>query len=59
MEQTPSLHQLQVFLCHSSGDKDAVRTLYQQLRREGVKPWLDEEDLLPGQNWDQEIREAI
>ena len=39
-----------VFLCHSSADKEAVRKFYQRLRRDGFKPWLDEEDILPGQD---------
>jgi hypothetical protein len=43
---------LRVFLCHSSGDKQAVRDLYRRLRGDGLDPWLDEENLLPGQNWD-------
>jgi hypothetical protein len=50
---------LQVFLCHSSGDKPAVRELYKKLRANGVKPWLDEEDLLPGQDWNLEIPKAV
>lgn len=50
---------LKVFLCHSSGDKPAVRALYQRLRADGVDPWLDEEDLLPGQKWEQEIPKAV
>lgn len=50
---------LVVFLCHSSGDKPAVRDLYQQLRKDGFKPWLDEEDILPGKEWEQEIRNAV
>lgn len=50
---------LQVFLCHSSGDKSAVRALYQRLRTESVQPWLDEEDLLPGQRWQEEIPKAV
>ncbi|WP_433622923.1 TIR domain-containing protein [Nocardia sp. CA-120079] len=49
----------QVFLCHSSGDKPAVRQLYQKLLAEGFRPWLDVEDLVPGQNWEHEIRQAI
>jgi len=48
-----------VFLCHSSGDKPAVRDLYRRLRRDGVNPWLDEEDLLPGQQWETEISKAV
>jgi hypothetical protein len=48
-----------VFLCHSSQDKDDVRALYKRLRADGLTPWLDEEDLLPGQDWELEIRKAI
>ncbi|MGY1681452.1 TIR domain-containing protein [Geodermatophilus sp. SYSU D01176] len=47
------------FLCHSSGDKERVRNLYHQLKRDGVPCWFDEEDLLPGQDWEDEIRKAI
>lgn len=52
-------NRLNVFLCHSSGDKQAVRDLYQRLRKDEFNPWLDEENLLPGQEWDQEIRKAV
>jgi len=51
---------LRVFLCHSSVDKPAVRELYQKLRAEPwIEPWLDEIKLLPGQEWDLEIEQAI
>jgi formylglycine-generating enzyme required for sulfatase activity len=50
---------LRIFLCHSSGDKPAVRNLYQRLSSDGFKPWLDEEDLLPGQKWKVEIPKAV
>jgi formylglycine-generating enzyme required for sulfatase activity len=52
-------HSLRVFLCHSSQDKPAVRTLYHRLLAEGVAPWLDEEDLVPGQSWRDEIPKAV
>ncbi len=48
-----------IFLCHSSADKRAVRDLYARLRADGLQPWLDEEDLLPGQDWDREITKAV
>ena len=48
-----------VFLCHSSGDKERVRQLYHQLTADGVRCWFDEEDLLPGQDWESEISKAI
>jgi orotate phosphoribosyltransferase len=39
--------------------KIEVRNLYQQLYSNGIEPWLDEEDLLPGQDWEREIRKAV
>ncbi len=49
-----------MFLCHSSGDKPEVRSLYQRLKGEpGISPWQDVEKLLPGQDWDAEIRLAV
>ena len=53
------LFPIQVFLCHSSGDKAAVRELCTRLLGDGFSPWLDEEKLLPGQEWDTEIRKAV
>lgn len=40
-----------IFLAHAREDKARVRKLYADLQAEGFDPWLDEEDLLPGQNW--------
>lgn len=57
---TSASRRLHVFLCHSSSDKPAVRELYQKLHAEGwIDPWLDEEELLPGQDWDYEIDKAL
>lgn len=51
---------LRVFLCHTSQDKPIVRELYQRLLAEGwIEPWLDEEKLLPGQDWDIEIEKSV
>lgn len=52
-------HPLRIFLCHSSGDKQSVRDLYKRLRADGFNPWLDEENLLPGQDWQRKIPEAV
>src|SRR5512147_1744448 len=50
---------LRVFLCHASQDKPAVRELYKRLAVESwIEPWLDEENLLPGQDFDLEIYRA-
>ncbi len=49
-----------MFLCHAQEDKPKVRELYEHLSREAwIDPWLDEEKLLPGQKWNEEIIEAI
>lgn len=50
---------LRVFLCHASTDKAAVRELYRKLKSSVVDPWLDDEKLLPGQDWNLEISRAI
>ncbi len=53
MDATP----IRAFLCHSSGDKVAVRDLYLRLKADGFLPWLDEENLIAGQDWEYEIKE--
>lgn len=50
---------LKVFLCHAHSDAAAVRDLYRRLVRDGVDAWLDKEKLLPGQDWELEIRKAV
>jgi hypothetical protein len=51
---------LNVFLCHSKEDKEKVRELYNLLVvQPDIKPWFDEEDLLPGIEWDLEIERTV
>ncbi len=59
MGQLNSSRRLRVFLCHSSVDKPAVRDLYRRLWADGIDPWLDEEKLLFGQDWNLEIPKAV
>lgn len=54
-----SIRNLKIFLCHSSRDKGTVRAVYEKLKNDGFIPWLDEEDLLPGQNWNFEIKKTM
>jgi len=44
---------------NASEDRDRIRKLYTQLRDDGFLPWLDTENLLPGETWDQAINAAI
>jgi len=50
---------LKVFLCHASEDKPQVLELYEQLKRDGFDPWLDQKNLLPGQHWETAIPNAV
>ncbi len=50
---------LKVFLCHAHADRDPVRGLYARLTQDGVDAWLDKAKLLPGQDWELEIRKAV
>ena len=50
---------LRVFLCHSSGDKPVIHKLSRQLRADRMDAWLDEEKLLPGQDWRHEISRSL
>ena len=58
-QEIPVRRKLNAFLCHSSDDKPSVRKLYEQLRQDNVDPWLDEENLLGGQDWQMEIQKAV
>jgi TIR domain len=55
----PEVTVARIFLCHASEDKPQVRKVYQQLKARGFTPWLDEVDILPGQNCNYEIEQAL
>lgn len=48
-----------VFLCHNSQDKPEIRDMALQLQKRGLKPWLDEWELPPGQLWQELLEEQI
>ncbi|MCP4351968.1 MAG: TIR domain-containing protein [Desulfobacterales bacterium] len=50
---------VKVFISYAREDLEIARKLYHDLRKAGVKPWLDEEDLLPGQKWEAKIEKVI
>ena len=53
--ESQTLHTLKVFLCYSPDDRLVVQELYHRLQADGIDPWLDEENLLPGQDKEVEI----
>ncbi len=48
-----------VFLSHSSPDKPLVEELAVRLRLEGIEPWLDKWNLVPGEAWQPAIEQAL
>lgn len=56
---TDAQPQFDVFLAHNSQDKPFVRAIANELKRRGLKPWLDEEQIPPGRSFQDEIQQAI
>jgi TIR domain len=51
---------IQVFICYAKEDSAKAMKLYGELERvHYLKPWIDKESLLPGQNWRVAIGNAI
>jgi len=48
-----------IFLIHAHTDKETVRRLYLRLVSDGLNVWFDAERLQPGQDWQNEIRDAL
>lgn len=48
-----------IFLCHGKEDKARVRRAKQRIEGLGFDTWIDEDDILPGQDWDREIKNAL
>jgi energy-coupling factor transporter ATP-binding protein EcfA2 len=48
-----------VFLSHNSADKPAVEELAHRLKQEGIEPWLDKWNLVPGRPWQPALEEAL
>lgn len=40
-----------VFLCYNHEDRDEVKAIAEQLKKYGIRPWLDESELRPGTPW--------
>lgn len=52
-------HKPTVFLCYAGPDRATVDDLYERLSRDGFSPWMDKRSLLPGQEWQFEIKRTI
>lgn len=54
-----STQKANIFLIHAHSDRETVHKLYQRMVRDGLNVWLDAERLQPGQDWQNEIRNAL
>ncbi len=50
---------MKVFISYGKEDIETAKKLRDDLEKAGIKTWLDEEDLLPGQNWKKIISREI
>lgn len=50
---------MQVFISYAREDEETARRIYQDLIQLGADPWLDQEAILPGQDWERAIKQAI
>lgn len=48
-----------VFLSHSSKDKEVVRDVAERLRKDGLKVWYDEWETKPGDSTPAKIEEVL
>jgi hypothetical protein len=50
---------LEIFICYAREDEEQIKGIYRRLADSGFKPWMDTEDLLPGESWEHGIERAI
>jgi hypothetical protein len=50
---------LRIFISYAHADVIPVRKLYDDLRAQGFQVWFDEENLIGGQDWRLEIKNAL
>ncbi|MCP4108422.1 MAG: DUF1566 domain-containing protein [Desulfobacteraceae bacterium] len=48
-----------IFISYAREDIETARKLYHDLKKAGVNPWLDKEELIPGQNWKLTVTREI
>ena len=53
------LEKLNIFMAYVHEDQEQVTKVYHDLRIAGMNPWLDTQNLLPGQMWHSEVDKAL
>ena len=57
--RAPTMADFDVFLSYNSLDRETVLRIADHLRRRGLHPWLDVEELRPGLPWQDGLEEAM
>jgi hypothetical protein len=48
-----------VFLCYNPADRAAIIDIGKQLKEQGILPWLDVWELIPGRSWQSALEQQI
>ena len=48
-----------IFIAYVEEDLETAKKLYAAFQQRGLRPWLDKNKLMPGQNWARAIEDAI
>jgi hypothetical protein len=59
LERRRAAGHFDVFLCHNTSDKPAVKRIGRQLMERNILPWLDEWELQPGMAWQRVLEDQI
>jgi hypothetical protein len=59
IEETVALADTHIFVCHSSKDEAVAREVVEALEADGLKCWISERDVLPGENYQEAIVQAL
>jgi TIR domain/Phage-integrase repeat unit len=59
LQSKTATHYFDVFLCYNSKSRTIVKKVGEQLKEEGISPWLDEWELPPGMPWQRLLEKQI
>jgi hypothetical protein len=59
IEEIVAVADSHVFVCHSSKDEAVAREVVEALEADGLKCWISGRDVLPGQNYQEAIVQAL
>ena len=48
-----------IFICYAKEDREGAGEVYEMLELAGGEPWIDQHNLLPGDDWEGEIQAAV